>query len=227
MPALKDDSYFRQITPESKTYSSFTLPRHCHLRTDAAVVLGALRSRDILAVSGSAGHVLIHPALDCDANQIVSAGVKHPTDWNGTTGIGGLYHPYDVDELASTAVVASRHTQSGADLLVDPHHSRTVSRNRPDAESCPSACERAGCAWFCYESIAFNTTCAPQLILMIDTLFEFSGIKLVRRPNIRKDNSCCKGICVQTCPFKEVCLMPADATSAGGPSSYFGPTEIS
>jgi len=48
--------------------------------------------------------VLIHPALDCHENQMVSAGVKLIRfDWQDGSGVGGLYHLEDVDELARAA----------------------------------------------------------------------------------------------------------------------------
>ena len=102
-----DNSRFRHITPGIETLpGNFSLPRHRHLRAYATVVLagtfeesgynGRIRAR--------AGDVLIHPALDCHENQMVSAGVKLiRLDWRDASGIGGLYHLDDVDEIARTA----------------------------------------------------------------------------------------------------------------------------
>jgi hypothetical protein len=50
------------------------------------------------------GDVLIHPALDCHGNQMVSAGVKPIRfDWSDTNGAGGLYRLNDVDAIARIA----------------------------------------------------------------------------------------------------------------------------
>jgi AraC-like DNA-binding protein len=82
------------------------LPRHRHLRAYATVVLAGCfeESGYVGRIRTTAGDVLIHPALDCHANQMVSAGVRLiRLDWSDTSGIGGLYHLDDVDELARTA----------------------------------------------------------------------------------------------------------------------------
>ena len=86
--------------------SSFSLPRHRHLCPYATVVLAGCFEESgyngrILA---TAGDVLIHPALDCHGNEMVSAGVKLiRLDWPDASGIGGLYHLDDVDEVARAA----------------------------------------------------------------------------------------------------------------------------
>ena len=55
-------------------------------------------------IRATAGDVLIHPALDCHGNQMVSAGVKLiRLDWRDASGIGGLYHLDNVDEVVRTA----------------------------------------------------------------------------------------------------------------------------
>lgn len=55
-------------------------------------------------IRATAGDVLIHPALDCHGNQMVSAGVKLiRLDWRDASGIGGLYHLDNVDEVGRTA----------------------------------------------------------------------------------------------------------------------------
>ncbi len=100
-------SFFRQVTPGIETLPcSFTLPRHRHLRAYATVVLaGTLEEAGYNGrILATAGDVLIHPAMDCHANQLVSAGVKLiRLDWHDTSGVGGLYHLDNVDELARTA----------------------------------------------------------------------------------------------------------------------------
>jgi len=99
--------HFRRVTPGIETLPySFSLPRHRHLRAYATVVLAGSfeESGYVGRIRATAGDVLIHPALDCHANLMVSAGVKLiRLDWSDTSGIGGLYHLDEVDELARTA----------------------------------------------------------------------------------------------------------------------------
>jgi AraC-like DNA-binding protein len=98
---------FRRITPGIETLPShFSLPRHRHLRAYATVVLAGCfeESGYTGRIRATAGDVLIHAELDCHANDTVSAGVKLiRLDWTDTSGIGGLYHLNDVDELARVA----------------------------------------------------------------------------------------------------------------------------
>jgi AraC-like DNA-binding protein len=105
--AAIDNSHFRRVTPGIETLPcSFSLPRHRHLRAYATVVLAGSfeESGYIGRIRAAAGDVLIHPAMDCHANQMVSAGVKLiRLDWRNNSGVGGLYHLDNVDELARTA----------------------------------------------------------------------------------------------------------------------------
>jgi AraC-like DNA-binding protein len=98
---------FRCITPGIETLpGSFSLPRHRHLHAYATVVLAGSfeESGYVGRIRATAGDVLIHAALDCHANQMVFAGVRLiRLDWPDTSGIGGLYHLDEVDELARTA----------------------------------------------------------------------------------------------------------------------------
>jgi AraC-like DNA-binding protein len=98
---------FRRVTPGIETLPcSFSLPRHRHLRAYATVVLaGSFEESGYSGrIHATAGDVLIHPAMDCHANRMVSAGVKLiRLDWPDASGIGGLYHLDEVDELARTA----------------------------------------------------------------------------------------------------------------------------
>jgi AraC-like DNA-binding protein len=102
-----NNSYFRHITPGVETLPcSFSLPRHRHLRAYATVVLAGSfdESGYVGRICATAGDVLIHPALDCHANRMVSAGVKLiRLNWPDASGIGGLYQLDDVDELARAA----------------------------------------------------------------------------------------------------------------------------
>jgi AraC-like DNA-binding protein len=102
-----DNPHFRQVRPGIETLpSSFSLPRHRHLRAYATVVLAGSfeESGYVGRIHAMAGDVLIHPALDCHANRMVSAGVKLiRLDWPDGNGVGGLYHLDNVDELARTA----------------------------------------------------------------------------------------------------------------------------
>jgi AraC-like DNA-binding protein len=104
---LSNSPNFRLITPGIETLRvSFSLPRHRHLRAYATVVLAGSfeESGYIGRIRATAGDVLIHPTLDCHANQTVSAGVKLiRLDWSDTNGAGGLYRLNEVDALARTA----------------------------------------------------------------------------------------------------------------------------
>jgi len=101
------NSRFRCVTPGIETLPvSFSLPRHRHLRAYATVVLAGSfdESGYVGRIRATAGDVLIHPAMDCHANVMVSAGVKLiRLDWSDTSGVGGLYHVDEVDALARTA----------------------------------------------------------------------------------------------------------------------------
>lgn len=105
--ALSGSVKFRRITPGIETlHSSFSLPRHRHLRAYATVVLAGMfeESGYIGRIRATAGDVLIHPALDCHGNQMVCAGVKLiRLDWHDRTGHGGLYRLDQVDAFARTA----------------------------------------------------------------------------------------------------------------------------
>ena len=101
------NSGFRRITPGIETLPySFSLPRHRHLNAYATVVLAGSfeESGYVGRIRATAGDVLIHPAMDCHANVMVSAGVKLiRLDWSDTSGIGGLYHLDEVDTIARIA----------------------------------------------------------------------------------------------------------------------------
>jgi AraC-like DNA-binding protein len=105
--ALNDRPQFRSITPGIETLpAKFTLPRHRHLRAYATVVLAGRfqESGYIGRLCASPGDVLIHPALDCHANEMVSAGVKLiRLYWPDASGAGGLYRVDQLDALARTA----------------------------------------------------------------------------------------------------------------------------
>jgi AraC-like DNA-binding protein len=107
MSATIDNTRFRQIKPGIETlFCSVTLPRHRHLRAYAIVVLaGSLEEVGYNGrIRATTGDVLIHPTLDCHGNPLGAAGLKLlRLYWPDTTGIGGLYHLDDVDELVRTA----------------------------------------------------------------------------------------------------------------------------
>jgi AraC-like DNA-binding protein len=111
-----DHSRFRRTTPGIETLPcNFSLPRHRHLHAYATVVLaGSFEESGYNGrIHATAGDVLIHPALDCHGNQMVSAGVKLiRLNWPDASGFGGLYHLDNLDELARTAekdVAAATH----------------------------------------------------------------------------------------------------------------------
>ena len=107
MSPIIDNSRFRKIRPGIETLpSEFSLPRHRHLCAYATVVLAGTFDESGYngRIQATAGDVLIHPALDCHGNQMVSAGVKLiRLDWTDDGATGGLYHLDDVDELARAA----------------------------------------------------------------------------------------------------------------------------
>jgi len=102
-----DNLRFRRIKHGIDTLPcGFSLPRHRHLRAYATVVLSGCFEESGYSgrIRATEGDVLIHAALDCHANEMVSAGVKLiRLDWTDTSGIGGLYYLANVDELARTA----------------------------------------------------------------------------------------------------------------------------
>ena len=107
MSAQLDTLGFRRITPGIETLpAKFTLPRHRHLRAYATVVLAGHfeESGYVGRIVASAGDVLIHPTLDCHANEMVSAGVKLiRLHWPESYGAGGLYRVDETDALARAA----------------------------------------------------------------------------------------------------------------------------
>jgi hypothetical protein len=133
MSALINGPNFRRVTPGIETLpSSFSLPRHRHLRAYATVVLAGTfeESGYVGRVRATAGDVLIHPALDCHENQMVSAGVKLiRLNWSDHNREGGLYRLNEVDTLARTA---EKDVNDAAFLL-----ERTLEAKRP-----PSAGEK-------------------------------------------------------------------------------------
>jgi AraC-like DNA-binding protein len=98
---------FRGTTPGIEALPGrFNLPRHRHLRAYATVVLAGQfeESGYVGRLRASAGDVLIHPALDCHENRMVTSGATLiRLDWNDVSGSGGLYRVDDVDLLARTA----------------------------------------------------------------------------------------------------------------------------
>jgi AraC-like DNA-binding protein len=107
MSPIIDQSRFRKITPGIETLSyEFSLSRHRHLYAYATVVLaGSFEESGYNGrIQATVGDVLVHPALDCHRNQNVPPGVKLiRLDWADDSGVGGLYHLDDVDELAKAA----------------------------------------------------------------------------------------------------------------------------
>lgn len=104
---LSHNPTFRRITPGVETLRfNFSLPRHRHFHAYATVVLAGnfVESGYVGRIRATAGDVLIHPELDCHANQMISAGVKLiRLRWLDRSGDGGLYRFDEVDELARIA----------------------------------------------------------------------------------------------------------------------------
>lgn len=102
-----DNSRFRTIKPGIETVcSQLSLPRHRHLRAYATVVLAGCFEESGYngRIRASAGDVLIHPALDCHGNHVVSAGLKLiRLEWLDESGVGGFYRVDSIDEIARAA----------------------------------------------------------------------------------------------------------------------------
>lgn len=109
---------FRRITPGIETLrSNFSLPRHRHLHAYATVVLAGKfeESGYVGRIRATAGDVLIHPAFDCHANEMVSAGVQLiRLNWPDTTWAGGLYR---LDETDAVAKIAEKDVRAAALFL--------------------------------------------------------------------------------------------------------------
>jgi AraC-like DNA-binding protein len=85
-------------------------------------------------ILASAGDVLIHPAMDCHANQMISAGVKLiRLDWPDASGVGGLYHLDTIDEIARTA---ERDCRAATSLLQSALRNRRL-RSRGERNDWP------------------------------------------------------------------------------------------
>lgn len=98
---------FRTVIPGAETFKhAFRLPRHRHLGAYATVVLAGTLDEAGYAgrIQASAGDVLIHPSLDCHANQKVLAGVRLVRlSWCDPVVHPGLYQVDDLDRLAIVA----------------------------------------------------------------------------------------------------------------------------
>ena len=107
MSSTIDSPRFRSIRPGIDTLeSSFSLPRHRHLRAYAIVVLAGTfeESGYTGRIRATAGDVLIHPELDCHDNRMIASGVKLiRLNWTDTSGVGAFYHYDQVDELVRQA----------------------------------------------------------------------------------------------------------------------------
>jgi AraC-like DNA-binding protein len=118
MASIIHDSRFRRTQPGiEKLPGRFSLPRHRHLRPYATVVLAGTFEESGYAgrIRASAGDILIHPALDCHENVMVSAGVTLiRLDWIDANGVGGLYSLDSVDDIAR---VAEKDVRAAAELL--------------------------------------------------------------------------------------------------------------
>jgi AraC-like DNA-binding protein len=116
--ATAEEFQFRRIEPGIETLpASFSLPRHRHLQAYATVVLAGRFEESGYAgrICAAAGDVLIHPTLDCHANQMISAGVKLiRLHWPEGGQFGGLYRLTDVDQIAR---IAERDVRAAAVFL--------------------------------------------------------------------------------------------------------------
>jgi AraC-like DNA-binding protein len=121
VPAPTPAYFFRHIYPGIETIqSSFNLPRHRHMRSYASIVVAGTfeESGYIGRIHATEGDVLIHPELDCHANQKVPAGLRLiRLDWSYSKPSGGFYHLRNaLDDLAKTA---EKDPRDAAQLLED------------------------------------------------------------------------------------------------------------
>ncbi len=109
---------FRNIIPGIDFLKhDFSLPRHRHLSAYATVVLsGAFEEAGYAGrIQASAGDVLIHPRLDCHANQKIRAGVRLVRlPWSDPVIDSGLYH---IDQLDQVAIAAEKSPEDARLLL--------------------------------------------------------------------------------------------------------------
>jgi AraC-like DNA-binding protein len=117
---------------------TFRLPRHRHFRQYATVVLaGTLEESGYSGrIRASAGDVLIHPALDCHANQVVRAGLTLiRLDWHDSIGLGGLFRLRDPDAIARAAEKDTREATGLLEEALDQCRERSpgIRNDWPDA----------------------------------------------------------------------------------------------
>ena len=125
-----DTFSFRQIKCGIERFPGYSLPRHRHLQPYATVVLEGCFEQAGYAgrIRATAGDILIHPALDCHANNIVSSSVRLVRlNWSDSSGSGAFYRLGDIDEIAR---VAEKDPQDAAVLL----ESCVASSSRESAE---------------------------------------------------------------------------------------------
>ncbi|MEO6798727.1 MAG: AraC family transcriptional regulator [Rhodanobacter sp.] len=85
---------------------NLTMPRHRHLGAYATVIVSGSFEESSYAgrIRAIAGDVLVHPELDAHENYRVSSSVKLiRLPWTDRTGVGGLFHLSDTDELMRIA----------------------------------------------------------------------------------------------------------------------------
>jgi AraC-like DNA-binding protein len=108
---------FRQIKCGIERFSGYSLPRHRHFQPYATVVLEGCFEQAGYAgrIRATAGDILIHPALDCHSNNVVSASVRLVRlNWSDHSGNGAFHRLGDIDEIAR---VAEKDPQDAAFLL--------------------------------------------------------------------------------------------------------------
>jgi AraC-like DNA-binding protein len=102
----RGDFSFRRIQSGIERFPGYSLPRHRHLEPYATVVLDGsfVEAGYAGRIRAKAGDVLIHPALDCHENRLVSSHVTLiRLAWKDTSGAGAFYRLDNLDDLARTA----------------------------------------------------------------------------------------------------------------------------
>jgi AraC-like DNA-binding protein len=107
MSFRSDAAVFRSTRPGIEYLPGrFSLPRHRHFHPYVSIVLSGSfdESGYIGRIRAIPGDVLIHPVMDCHANQMVSSGVRLlRLDWPVDAGQAGYYRLDEVELLARSA----------------------------------------------------------------------------------------------------------------------------
>jgi AraC-like DNA-binding protein len=113
---LPAPAHFRQTTPGIESLpEKFALPRHRHLRSYVTVALAGefFETGYVGRICATPGDVIIHPALDCHSNRMITDGIKIiRLHWHRSYGAPGLHRIESVDAIAKAAETDIEHATS-------------------------------------------------------------------------------------------------------------------